>query len=207
MCAHRSSAPLFARADPRTWRRESESVPSPLRRDREAPDRVCLRVRLVHESVLHQAVCRRCAPRLGVQRRWRCRIRRHRRNHRRWTRGPTRPVPRHLHHRSTSPRSTAALKGFTGGSLGDHDVVGDDLIAAMGITEALGGEADQILGLASQGRDAALARLTTTAPPVSGFRRRLGANDVMWLIVKNDLPGVARPRYGRDLRRDGHQLR
>ena len=88
---------------------------------------------------------------------------------------------------------TAALKGFTGGSLGDHDVVGDDLISAMGITEALGGEADQILGLASQARDAALAQLPTIAPPVSGFRRRIGANDVMWLIVKNDLPVLLDP--------------
>ena len=88
---------------------------------------------------------------------------------------------------------TAALKGFTGGSLGDHDVVGDDLIAAMGITEALGGEADQILGLAPQGRDDALAQLTTAAPPVSGFRRRIGANDVMWSIVKNDLPVLPIP--------------
>ena len=101
---------------------------------------------------------------------------------------------------STSPAAsfdlaalTVALKGFTAGSLGDHDVVGDDLIAAMGIDEALGGEADQILGLAAGARDAALAQLSTPPPPLSGFRRRIGANDVMWLLVKNDLPSLLDP--------------
>ena len=67
---------------------------------------------------------------------------------------------------------TAALKGFTSGSLGDHDVVGDDLIAAMGISEALGGEADQNLGLAAGARVAALAQLSATSA-----RRRVSPTD------------------------------
>lgn len=88
---------------------------------------------------------------------------------------------------------TTALKGFTGGSLGNRDVVGDDLIAAMGITEALGGDADQILRLAAGAHDAAIGQLSSTPPPVSGLRRRIGPNDVIWLIVQNDLPPLLDP--------------
>jgi hypothetical protein len=73
----------------------------------------------------------------------------------------------------------AAATGLTAASLTERDVVGDDLITAMGLSEALGDDADEILGLADDARSAAVdsspGRHLSSAPAARGchpVRRR-----------------------------------
>ena len=88
---------------------------------------------------------------------------------------------------------TVELTGFTEDSLRGHDIVGDDLLAAMGIREALGGEAEQILETAARARDEALTQLPATTPASSGFRTQVVVNDLLWLFVAEDLAAGLEP--------------
>ncbi|MDQ1425649.1 MAG: hypothetical protein QOD72_3147 [Acidimicrobiaceae bacterium] len=86
----------------------------------------------------------------------------------------------------------AAAAGLSTASLAGRDPLGNDLLAAMGVSAALGDEAAAILAQADDARSAADEKLPKAADIVAGLgKSRLlatGANEILWVLIEYLLP-------------------